>query len=843
MIYPSNFEEKIGFAEIRHRLENLCLSDMGRERVSDMSLGSLGSFVRLLQTQVAEMMLALQDAEGFPNSDFYDLRPALRRIRVEGAYIEVSEMWDLKRTLDTLADIVRLLRGEAADDALADSGQQLLYPALCSLMGGIETYGNIAHDISRILDKFGNVKDSASEQLSEIRHSLRRLENSIGGTLQSILRQAQESGLVETGVQPTLRDGRLVLPVQPALKRKIRGIVHDESATGKTVFIEPAEVVEANNHIRELQAEERREVTRILQSFSNSLRPHIQGLMAAFGFLGTIDFIRAKALLAVEQGAIPVQPLDNPVIDWCQARHPLLSATLAKSGKRAVPLDIELTHRNHILVVSGPNAGGKSVCLKTVGLLQYMLQCGLAIPVAESSRTGIFRNIMIDIGDEQSIEDELSTYSSHLLNMKNMMRQSDARTLLLIDEFGSGTEPLIGGAMAEAILKRFLSRHAFAVITTHYHNLKNFASNHEGVVSGAMLYDRQNMQALFTLSIGRPGSSFAVEIARKTGIPEDIIADASAIVGQDYINADKYLQDIVRDKRYWEQKRQQVHEQEKRLLAENERLHHELEGLKNTRKEIIVKAREKAEDIINETNARIEATIRDIREAQAEKERTKDIRHSLNEFRENLSETPVDDAAIERKMRQIEERQRRKQENRGKGGKAVPSGIGALLQAVASAERKQSSFKVGDTVRIKDTTTVGTVRQLSGKVARVEFGVMLTNVKVAQLEHAKKPRPDMASQTMTVGSATRAAIDERKARFHQDLDVRGMRGDEAVMSVQGFIDDALIVGVSRVRILHGTGSGILRTLIRQYLSKLSVVQYYADENVQFGGAGITVVDL
>lgn len=833
MIYPNNFEEKIGFADIRRQISALCLSEMGREKVNEMTVSNIGQFVRVLQTQLAEMMSLMRGLDmDFPSSNYHDMRQALKRIRVIGTFVEVHEMWDLKRSLDTLASVLDILRRTEDDTAL--------YPMLCTLSQGIEGYQNVSRDINRIIDKFGQVKDSASPTLSDIRGELSRLENTIGGKLQNILRQAQESGLVEQGVKPTLRDGRLVIPVVPALKRKIRGIVHDESATGKTVFIEPAEVVEANNRIRELQAEERREIVRILQTFTDGLRPIAPQMLAAYEFLGTIDFIRAKALLAFSQEAITVQPNDRPVIDWAMATHPLLKSSLRRHGKRVVPLDVELTHNKHILVISGPNAGGKSVCLKTVGLLQYMLQCGLAIPVSESSRTGIFSNIMIDIGDEQSIEDELSTYSSHLMNMKNMMRWANNRTLLLIDEFGGGTEPLIGGAMAEAILKRFLARKSFAIITTHYHNLKHFADTHDGVVNGAMLYDRGAMQALFTLSIGQPGSSFAVEIARKIGISEEVIADASEIVGQDYINADKYLQDIVRDKRYWEQKRQQIHSEEKKLLEENERLQHQIEELKQKRAEILERAREEAANLLSESNARIEATIRDIREAQAEKERTKEVRQELQDFRYAIDDedaSSANDELIERRMQQIEARRQRRAKRKEEEAKKT-AGSAASVQ-----KPKEIPLQQGDTVRIKGQTTVGTINQINGKSAIVTFGMILTNVKLDRLERASKPLPTLTSMASTVGRSTREAIDERKSNFHQDVDIRGMRGEEAVRAVQCFIDDALMVGASRVRILHGTGNGILRSLIRQYLAKLSVVQHFEDEHVQFGGCGITVVDL
>ena len=830
MTYPVNFESKIGFSEIRHQLADLCLCDIGRERVDDMAPSTLGNFVRLLQAQVGEMMLALRGEAEFPSADYFDLREPIRRIHPVGSYLEVHEMWNLKRVLETVDAITSFL--------LSTEDDSYLYPTLSRLTQSIPTFADLTKRIDRIIDKTGAVKDSASPELAEIRAELAHTENGIGRILQNILRKAQESGLVDSGAQPTIRDGRLVIPVSPAMKRKIHGIVHDESATGKTVFIEPGEVVEANNRIHELQAEERREIIRILQSVSDELRPQEQTLMSAFGFLGTIDFIRAKALLAIRHEAIAVQPADTPVIDWAQARHPLLDASLKRHGKKAVPLDITLTAEKHILVISGPNAGGKSVCIKTVGLLQYMLQCGLAVPLAESSRTGIFRHIMIDIGDEQSIEDELSTYSSHLLNMKNMMRQADNRSLLLIDEFGGGTEPMIGGAMAEAILDRFTFRHAFALITTHYHNLKQYADSHPGVVNGAMLYDRQQMSPLFVLSIGQPGSSFAIEIARKIGIPQEVIDAASAIVGQDYINSDKYLQDIIRDKNYWERKRQKVHEQENRLQEENARLQREIEELRQQRKTIINRAQEEAKSLISESNARIEAAIKDIRESQAERERTKDARQELTQFAETITNTH-DDELIERKMRQIEARQQRKQQKRQQANEK--SATTSQSKTIQPTPEYQPS--VGDFVRVKGQTVTGRVNKLEGRRALVLFGSVQSRVEIRDLERAERPVIDETVNIAVVNSSTRMTIDERKASFHPDLDIRGMRGDEAIRMVQSFIDDAAMLSVARVRILHGTGNGILRTLVRQYLSKLNIVSDYHDEHVQFGGVGITVVDL
>ena len=612
--------------------------------------------------------------------------------------------------------------------------------------------------------------------------------------------------------------------------------MHDESATGKTVFIEPAEVVEANNRIRELEGEERREIIRILTEFSAVVRPQVPAILSSYEFLAEIDFIRAKAVFSIEAKACKPDVEDRQIVDWFEAVHPLLQMSLAKHGKKVVPLDIELTPEKRILLISGPNAGGKSVCLKTVGLLQYMLQCGVPVPMHERSHVGIFESIFIDIGDEQSIEDDLSTYSSHLTNMKNMMKGCNGRSLILIDEFGGGTEPQIGGAIAEAVLKRFNQKGTFGVITTHYQNLKHFAENHEGVVNGAMLYDRHEMKALFQLQIGNPGSSFAVEIARKIGLPEDVIADASEIVGSEYIQSDKYLQDIVRDKRYWETKRQNIRKREKIMEETIARYEKEIEELTRSRKEILKKAKEDAEYLLQESNAKIENTIRTIKEAQAEKERTKLARKELTDFRQQVEE--IDKAALEeqiaRKMERLREKQERKKERKNKPAENKPAVVVPKVLPIQS----------GDYVRIKGQTTVGQVMEISGKNAVVMFGLMKTNVKTDRLERSDAPKPTTTIAKSTfVSSETQDRMYEKRLSFKQDIDVRGMRGDEAIQAVTYFIDDAILVGVSRVRILHGTGSGILRTLIRQYLATVPGVADFRDEHVQFGGAGITVVDL
>ena len=844
MIYPQNFEQKIGFDEIRRMLAGHCLSTLGQEKVGQMQFMTDLHLLRERQEQTREFLQILEGEEEFPVQDFYDVRPAIRRIRVEGTYLDENELFDLKRSLATIIAIVQFLnKGDEEETDGGTEGYHGPYPALHRLAEGVAVFPQIVRRIDGILDRYGKIKDSASAELLRIRRELASVEGSISRTLHGILRDAQQSGIVDKDVAPTMRDGRLVIPVAPALKRKIKGIVHDESATGRTVFIEPAEVVEANNRIRELEGEERREIIRILQEFTAGIRPYHQELLDSYGFLAEIDFIHAKAGLARQFDAIPPDLKGTPLIDWTLARHPLLYLSLKRHGKKIVPLDIELNSRQRILIISGPNAGGKSVCLKTVGLIQYMMQCGLPAPIGENSRTGIFGSIFIDIGDEQSIEDDLSTYSSHLLNMKNMMKSCNGTSLLLIDEFGGGTEPQIGGAIAEAVLKRFNQKRTFGVITTHYQNLKHFAEDHEGVVNGAMLYDRQHMQALFQLQIGNPGSSFAVEIARKIGLPEEVIADASEIVGKEYINADKYLQDIVRDKRYWETKRQTIHQREKEMEKAIARYEEEISELQRSRKEILGKAKEEAEQLLKASNAKIEGTIRAIREAQAEKERTRDARQELNEFKAAVEEfdRTQEDEKIARKMQQLQERRKRQAERKEKKAAEAARRKDGIAPAAATDERP---LQPGDTVRIKGQAAVGTIEEIGDKTAIVTFGMMRTNVKPDRLERADPPSRKETTEAATyVSRQTQDAVYQKKLNFRQDIDVRGMRGEEALNAITYFIDDAILLGVSRVRILHGTGSGILRTLIRQYLATVPGVRDFKDEHVQFGGAGITVVDL
>ena len=820
-------------------LKGYCLSQLGKDKVDDMAFTSDAERINTALSQTREFRRMQEEADDFPLQFFFDMRASIKRIRIDGTHLEENEIFDLRRSLETISGIVKFLN-RSDDDGNYD------HPTLHALTEDVVTFPELIRRIDQILDKYGKIKDTASPRLAEIRSQLRKAEGSVSRTLYNILHAAQSEGLVEKDATPTLRDGRLVVPVAPAMKRRIKGIVHDESSTGKTVFIEPTEVVEANNRIRELEADERREIIVILTEFSKLVRPHVDDIIYAYQLLAEIDFIRARAEFARLTSAIEPDVNAGPVVDWITARHPLLWLSLKKQDKPIVPLDIMLTSDRHILIISGPNAGGKSVCLKTVGLLQYMLQCGLSIPVSERSKVGVFEDIMIDIGDEQSIENDLSTYSSHLLNMKNMMRRAGEATLLLIDEFGTGTEPQIGGAMAEAVLNQFVKKHAWGVITTHYQNLKHYADSHDGIANGAMLYGRHEMRPLFQLAIGQPGSSFAIEIARKTGIPDEVIREASAIVGSDYIQSDKYLQDIVRDKCYWENKRQSVHQREKDLEKTIAKYEEEIKELAQKRKEILRQAKEQAQELLKESNRNIENTIREIRECQAEKEETKRLREELNAFKEDVSEidTKSADDLIEKKMRQImerkERREKRKKDKKENAGK--PTTIGTKLPTpTASAE--QQTFAVGDTVRMCGLTTVGTVESVQGKEATVVFGDVRTKVKTSRLEHTVKKPESTQLATFAISRETRQTIDSHKLNFRQDLDVRGMRGDEALNAVQHFIDDAILVDMSRVRILHGKGNGILRQLIRQYLQSVPNVTSCKDEHVQFGGAGITVVDI
>lgn len=810
-------EQKIGFDKIRTLLKSRCVSPIGEEEVEKMKFSTDYFFISQRLDETNEMTRLLMEEEAFPLGNIYDLREGLFRIKIEGLYLDAGELFDLQRSLLTIATIVSFLEKKS----------EIEYPALKLMVAEVLTFKDVTDRIGLILDKFGKIKDNASNELLRIRREIHTMQASVSRSLNSILRQAKEDGLVDKDTQPTMREGRLVIPVPPAYKRQLKGIVHDESASGKTVFIEPAAVVENNNRLRELESEERREIIRILIDFSNFLRPYLSDIFESYDFLAKIDFVRAKALLAIELKSIRPIVHDKCIIQWFSARHPLLFFSLQKQGKEIVPLDIKLNEKQRILIISGPNAGGKSVCLKTTGLIQYMLQCGLMTPISDDSEMGIFEKIFIDIGDEQSIENDLSTYSSHLTNMKLFARQANAKTLLLIDEFGGGTEPQIGGAIAEALLERFNFLKVFAVITTHYSNLKHFAEDAEGIVNGAMLYDRHLMQPLFQLQIGNPGSSFAIEIARKIGLPEEVVLAAIQKVGEDTINFDRHLQDIVRDKRYWENKRQQIRQREKRIEELEQQYLLELESISKQRKEIVRKAKKEAQDILSTTNATIENTIRKIKESQADKEKTKEARSSLQNLKNQLQEESTSDDLISRKIEKLQ-----KKKDARKSSK------------IKNSEKEEIQFAKGMTVRVKGQSIVGEIFEIQGNKAIVIFGTIKTNVKTTDLELVdKKQLRNIERKSQPAISSVNENLRQRKLQFKTDIDIRGMRVDEALQAVMYFIDDAQMIGVSSVRILHGTGHGILRDVVRQYLSSISGIVAYHDEHIQLGGSGITVVNL
>lgn len=828
MIYPDNFEAKTGFNKIREKLHSLTLSTLGGEWVSNLAFKTDYDTLLVELNQTQEFTQILTTEEDFPQDAFYDMRAPLQKITVEGMFIEEGDLFNLRRSLDTIGKIHKFF-------AEKEEGQ---YYYLKELATDVFTFPDLIRLIDRILDKFGHIRDDASPTLQTIRRNIMGAQSSISKTINSILQQAQNDGYVDKDVKPSIRDGRLVIPVNPAFKRKISGIVHDESATGKTVFIEPEAAVEINNRIRELLSEEKREVIRILTHVCDELRPRLPEMLDSYDFLGQIDFIRAKALFALDTDSVLPKIKKETIIDWSWAKHPVLLLNHRANGKDVVPLTISLDKEKRILIISGPNAGGKSVCLKTVGTLQYMMQCGLLVPLHPSSVMGIFENILIDIGDEQSIENDLSTYSSHLTNMKQFAKSCTPQTLLLIDEFGSGTEPKIGGAIAEALLNLFNQKGAFGVVTTHYTNLKNYAKEHEGVVNGAMLYDRHEMKPLFQLEIGNPGSSFAIEIARKIGLPETVIKEAIDLVGEDYVNMDKYLQDIVRDKRYWEGKRQNIRQKEKHIEELEERYETELSSLSVQRKEMMRDAKAESKRLLDQTNAVIENTIRKIKESNADKEKTKEARQELEEFKRNISNESDQQSKLDAKIERI--RQNREKREQGKATKPQQE-----------KEKKQAALSVGQAVRIKSPDGsaqhkgIGTIIEIKGNNAVVALGFIKTAVNIGDLECVSNNqlKKEETQKNTYISEETANEIHQKNIHFKREIDVRGMRGDEALQAVSYFIDDAVMLNIEKVRILHGTGTGILRQLIRDFLNTNPNVASATDEHVEFGGAGITVVKL
>ena len=832
MIYPDNFEIKLRFDKVRELVKKQCLSSLGRDLVDEIRFSNSHRTVNRLVNETNEFKTICQEEESFPIGYFIDVRGSLEKVRIDGTYLELEELYNLKRSLESISAILRFFEKKDEDD----------YPYLLKLTGNVKMYPYIFERSNGIITKNGRIKDNASPELQQIRSSLIQKQSNISKRMQSMLKMAQREGWVDRDVALSIRDGRIVIPIPAGHKRKIKGIVHDESATGKTSYIEPAEIVETNNEIRELEYAERREIIKILQEFTAQLRPYIDDLFRAYEFLANIDFIRAKAMFCIQVNALLPKMVNTPTLLWEKATHPLLYLTLKNEGRKVIPLNLQIDDDKRIILISGPNAGGKSVCLQTVGLLQYMFQCGFLVPMEEESKIGIYDKIFIDIGDEQSIENDLSTYSSHLMNMKHFLRNSDKDTLVLIDEFGTGTEPALGGAIAESILDKLNRKQVRGVITTHYSGLKHFASEADGIENGAMLYDSHQMRPLFQLEVGKPGSSFAFEIARKIGLPEEILKAATDKIGEDHINFDKHLRDIVRDKRYWEGKRDKIRRNDKKLNQLVEQYDKELKDASKLRKDIIEKAQEEAKQLLQNANKTIEKTIREIKESKAEKEKTRKVRKEFEETKVELTQSELEEEErINRKIQKLQNREKKK----NRGAKEEVNQVKASKPVVkAKKQFNPGVIEKGDNVKLDSQTSVGEVIEINNKNAVVAFGSIQTTVKIQRLTKVSKSQVKKQEKTYNQTSAlVQERISKRKLNFRQDLDVRGTRGDEALQIVMNHVDEAIMLEVKEFRILHGTGSGILRQLIREYLQTVGLVRHFRDEKIQMGGSGITVVTM
>ena len=780
--------------------------------------------VEFRQSLTEEMRTILLSEREAPKEEFYDIAEIIDKARVEGSFLEIAEVVTLGKALISAGDFVQFLH----------RSDEKLYPTLISIARSVKALWHIVADIRRIIDDNNTVRDNASEALRSIRQQIRQHEGQVSKRLQAILQSAKSSGIVDSDASISIREGRAVIPVSAANKRKLNGFIHDESATGKTFYVEPAEVVELNNMLRELEYEERREIVRILTAFTDTLRADIRDVERSEEFMATVDMVRAKARWAIENGAgRPILSEDDRLV-LRSARHPLLAQSLKRQRRAIVPLDAELDKGHRILVISGPNAGGKSVCLKTVGLLQYMFQCGYPITASETSELPLFKKMFIDIGDEQSIDNDLSTYSSHLLNMKAMAGGADADTMILIDEFGSGTEPIIGGAIAEAILEKLVASGCYGVITTHYANIKYYASNHEGVTNGAMMFDVQNIRPLFRLECGKPGSSFAIEIARKIGLPEDIIASAKEKAGSEHIDLEKQLREVARDKHYWAQKRERIRQTDRKVEEMEQSLSEQLSTIREERNRILREAKAEAKELVAEANRQIENTIKGIREAQAEKEATRTLRREFDQFREEIDngDQVAENERLEREMARLQRRQERRAER-----KNAPKEEAKVAEPTKSA----LALAVGSKVRLLGQNGVGIVKEIRGKRAQVAFGAILTTIEVARLEVISSSEYKRATRPETPRTVISADISQRRLNFTSSIDIRGERVMEALERVQNFVDDALMLGVGTVTILHGKGTGALKEEIRRYLRSLPQVESAVDNHPDRGGAGITVV--
>ena len=838
-------EQKIGFDKVREKIAAKCATQYAVRKVAAEQISHDGGEIMFRLRLTDEMRLICLFEDSFPAGGYHDTKAFLLPLQAENTSIDLPSMRILRTSLDTLRRILAFFR-ECKDD---------LYPTLRQISASVSYEPEIGRRIEAILDRNGEVRDTASPELGEIRRALRSKEGQVSRRIGSILTQAKSEGLVDTEAEVVVRDGRVLIPIPAGSKKKLPGIVYDESATGKTAFVEPLEIVELENQIRELQFDEQREIARILMEFTEFLRPYLGGLIAASEYIGEIDFIRSKALVALDMIAgMPILS-DNGELNLRRARHPLLEASLRREKKEIVPLTLSLNKEKHILLISGPNAGGKSVCLKTVGLLQYMFQWGMLIPTSEVSEMLIFDSIFIDIGDDQSLENDLSTYSSHLQNMREILTHATASSLVLIDEFGSGTEPAAGGAIAEAVLSRLDEMGAYGVITTHYTNLKLYADKSSGVMNGAMLFDGAAIKPLFQLQQGMPGNSFAFELARKMGLPAEVVKDAEERAGSEFVNIERNLRQIARSRRVLDEKLARIKTTDKTLESLTDKYQKELSEVKALKKSILEEAKKEAQEILDSANKEVERTIREIREAQADRDKTKVARENLSKFKEGLREEKPseNDAVIERKMQQIiarKERERVRKEKRGEiPGQAVNDGSQAGHDGKGSRKEKaavdNSPLKVGDKVRLKDNDMVGEVTQVAAKYVSVSVGSIISKLAPGKVEKISNQQyKDKTRSTFRpVIHYDSESISRRKLDFKPTIDIRGERLADALDIVMHFIDDATMVGVGQVKILHGKGNGVLREEIRKYLKTVPAVKSLRDEAVQQGGAGITVVEM
>ena len=826
MVFPDSFtfEDKIGFSSIRNMLKERCLSDMGREHVDGIVFQTDFQTIAEAANQTDEFRQILLFDNDFPSQDYIDMRPVLTRLRIEGTFIEQEQLVALSASLHTLLHALRFFQEQ----------RQGKYPALELFCNDITIDKVIIKKIDAIVDEKGQIRDNASPHLQEIRKEKAAKERVIFTKIKQALSLSKEKGYTEENVEPTVRDGRLVIPVLTAYKRNVPGFIHDESVSGRITYIEPTDAFNLNNEIRDLINAEKREIIKILTAFTDMLRPGIEMLICGYDFLGMMDFIRAKASFAITIGGIKPVFHEHPVIDWVDAVHPLLYLLHSKQHKAVVPLSVALNHEERILVISGPNAGGKSICLKTVGLLQYMWQCGLLTPMKENSAIGIFHHIFIDIGDQQSLENDLSTYSSHLLNMKFFMENSDRKTLFLIDEFGAGTEPNLGGSIAEAVLEELNRKQSFGIITTHYANLKLLSEKCKGIVNGAMLFDVKELKPLFKLKIGKPGSSFAFEIAKKIGFPEEILSLAEQKVGTEQVNFDQQLQQLEIEKEKIEQGQRRLSIADEflnEMIEKYNKLHQQLE---HSRKEILHTAKAEAKQILDKSNQIIEKTIREIKESHAEKETTKQLRSEITDYKEEITkiadtpllsqQKPADHKPFEKKHKQrsTNDLHSKKQEEK------------IIIDA-------SSPIKVGDFVRLQETATIGKVADIKNNQALIAFDSVSIRLEMNRLEKIKNYQPPQRHRPNFSGVMN--DLNERKAQFSTTLDLRGIRAEEALQMTEKYLDEATLLSIKQLRILHGKGNGILRNLIRGLLAKNNLVEHFEDEFVETGGTGITLVGM